>query len=281
MSTVAKVLVVLNVVLAAAFLGTAANYLGNQDTWKAKHADDIAAKDNKIKLHLQTIDAGQKDRNNLSDQLNIVTKERDEKLVENRRLSQENTGLKEAYTALAQNHTVLTRSADRMSNTIKANRDLITSLQDEVSRQRDAISSIQDDRDQQQQMLNSTQLSLSRAQTANKEDEKKLAGLSEQLRQAQFQLKYFNERFPGVSAMSQPAHSGRILRADGTNNVYVLSLGAEDGVKPGFQYIVSRGDKYIATIQIEDVQSKKSAGTAVSNMSQEDIQIGDTAMSGR
>ena len=37
MSTLAKVFVVLNLLLAVAFLGAAAAFLGHSDNWKAKH----------------------------------------------------------------------------------------------------------------------------------------------------------------------------------------------------------------------------------------------------
>ena len=58
------------------------------------------------------------------------------------------------------------------------------------------------------------------------------------------------ERFPGMDVAAQPMHSGRVLAANNNDNVYVISLGEEDGVKPGFRYTVSRGARYIATIQI-------------------------------
>ena len=52
-------------------------------------------------------------------------------------------------------------------------------------------------------------------------------------------------------------------------------------MKPGFQYIVSRGAEYIATIQIDDVQAKKASGSALQGMSKGKPQKGDRVMSGR
>ena len=85
---------------------------------------------------------------------------------------------------------------------------------------------------------------------------------------------------PGFIASNQPAHSGRILASDNDANVYVISLGEEDGVKAGFQYIVSRGSDYIATIQITDVQAKQSAGRAIKSLSKGAINRGDKVMNG-
>ena len=281
MSTVAKVLVVLNVVLAAAFLGTAANYLGNQDTWRAKNVKDMKAANATIAQRDASISELESTRSSLGGQLTDAQSDRDKAQTENGRLSAHNEQLKGAYSSLAENHGIAQRAMDRMTNTIKANRELITSLQDEVSRQRGMISSIQENRDQLQQILNARDLSLGRSETANKEYEKNLASSAEELRKAQFSLTFFRQRFPGVEAISQPSHNGQVLASDSQNNVYVISLGAEDGVKPGFQYTVSRGDEYVATIQIDNVQSKKSSGTAVRDLSKSDVQVGDSVMSGR
>ena len=281
MSTVAKVLVVLNVALAAAFLGTAANYLGNQDTWRAKHTQDIAELNDKIGIKDGEITDLEGRNSNLGNQLNEANTLRTTAQTESARLSAHNEQLKEAYAALAENHAIAQRSVDRMSNTIKANREMITSLQEEVARQRGVIASVQENRDQLQQILNAKEQALGRSENRNKDHERKLTAAKENLRKSEFALEFFRERFPGVEAISQPPHSGQVLAADGSNNVYVISLGAEDGVKPGFQYTVSRGNEYVATIQIDNVQSKKSSGIAIRSMSKSDVQVGDRVMSGR
>ena len=281
MSTVAKVLVVLNVVLAAAFLGTAANYLGNQDTWRVKDENNRKQAAAAIAAKQAEVDELNTTRSNLSRQLNEANEQRNTAQTEASRLNTHNEQLKEAYSKLAENHGIAQRAMDRMTNTIKANRELITSLQEEVTRQRGVISSVQENRDQLQQILNAKELALGRSETGNKENERKLASLQEELRKANFELEFFNARFPGVSAKSQPSHNGQILAADSINNVYVISLGAEDGVKPGYTYTVSRGNTYVAEIQIENVQSKKASGSAVPDMSQSTPQVGDSVVSGK
>lgn len=281
MSTAAKVLVVLNVILAAAFLGTAANYLGNQDTWKVKGE----AKAKVLMQEIATKDASLSEANTnngtLSAQLNSANGDRDRAQNEATRLKSHNEQLKEAYSAVAENLGIAQRSVDRMTNTIKAKDEHNDSLQKEVVRQREMIASLTENRDQLNQRLNASELALSRAQSGIKDNDQKIATMAEDLRKAEFSLKFFRERFPGVEAISQPAHSGQILAADNSNNVYVISLGAEDGVKPGFQYMVSRGSQYVGQIVIDDVQNRKAAGRAVRGMSKGSVQVGDTVLSGK
>ena len=73
----------------------------------------------------------------------------------------------------------------------------------------------------------------------------------------------------------QPSQQGRVLAADGGANVVVISLGAEDGVKEGFEYRVSRGSNYVGRIRITNVESKKSAGRSIMDLQKSPIQPGD------
>jgi hypothetical protein len=79
--------------------------------------------------------------------------------------------------------------------------------------------------------------------------------------------------------MDQPAHEGQVLSADSAANVAVISLGSEDGVRPGFKYTVSRGSQYVAMIEITDVQAKQAAGRSVKSLQKSAIQKGDRVMS--
>ena len=70
-----------------------------------------------------------------------------------------------------------------------------------------------------------------------------------------------------------------MLAADNGMGLVVISLGQEDGVQKGFEYIVSRGSKYVATIKITDVQAKKATGMSVKGMQQMPISTNDTVLS--
>ena len=59
----------------------------------------------------------------------------------------------------------------------------------------------------------------------------------------------------------------------------IISLGAEDGVRPGYRYTVSRGSQYVGMIEITDVQAKQSAGRSIKSLQKIDLQRGDRVMS--
>jgi len=238
MSTLAKILVVVNLLLAVGFLATVGSILGQQDTWKAKHDKAVAdAAREKAKLQELNDDANNQLRNADSN-LRAANAAKAKAETENGRLLSENQQLSAAYNTLAENHSVMARTVDRMTNT-----------------------------------LNAKELALDRAQAQIKDLESKLEDANEKIRAQEFSLRVFRERFPGVEVASQPPHSGKVLNVAGPRAI-VISLGAEDGVRPGFLYMISRGSTYLGDLQIDDVQAKQSSGFIVGD-AKGPIQSGD------
>ncbi len=281
MSTVAKILVVLNLILAGFFLASASNYLGLQDTHKKKYEDEVAAHDQtrgELTTRVTELE-GQ-----LRAQAKDMTQLREERSVaqaESQRLAAQVQHMQEAYNAAAENLTRAQRAVDQLTNSLNATRALNDALNKDNGQLRDNLTASQNDRDAKVSMVNALQMQLNNEKERANSLETKLATANETIERQGFSLEFFRSRFPGVEAVAQPAHSGRILAANNKDNVFVISLGEEDGVKAGFQYIVSRGSEYIATIQISDVQAKQSAGFALKGMSKGQVKQSDSVMSGR
>ena len=62
-------------------------------------------------------------------------------------------------------------------------------------------------------------------------------------------------------------------------HVAIISLGAEDGVKPGHRYTVSRGSTYVGTLEITDVQAPQSAARSTKNLEKSNLKRGDRVKS--
>lgn len=275
MSTLAKVLVVVNLILAATLLAGIGNYLGQQDTWRDRHRVEKEGRE----LDTTNSNARVSDlQGRVASQdasIRTLNAENARLKTESSRVLAESTSIKASYDALAEAHNVAVRSNERMTNTLTANRDLITTLEASLATQREQISALQETRSQGNQLLSSKEIALERMQASFKQQEQELASAQERIRQQEFALNVFRERFPGVEVATQPPHTGRVLTANAAANVYTISLGTEDGVRPGFTYTVSRGAKFIGTIQIDDVQNKQSAGRAIRDLSAGEIQAGD------
>jgi uncharacterized protein (DUF3084 family) len=281
MSTVAKILVVLNLILAGFFLASASNYLGQQDNFSKKLTAEIAAHDQTRKelttrvTELEdTVRQQQKDTNALREERSVAQ-------AETQRLDAALKHMTEAYDQVAENSTRAQRAVDQLTNSLNATRALNDALTKDNTQLREGLTASANDRDAKVSQVNALQMQLQNETERANSLETKLATAKEENERQAFTIAWFQDRFPGVSAVAQPAHTGRILAANNKDNVYVISLGEEDGVKAGFQYIVSRGDEYVATIQINDVQAKQAAGFALKGMSKGEVRRSDTVMSGR
>ncbi|MDA1194985.1 MAG: hypothetical protein O2894_07340 [Planctomycetota bacterium] len=280
MSTVAKILVVLNLLLAGYFLSSASTYLAKQEEFKT-------ALTNEKKAHQDTRDEKDGEIASLRGRVQNVgtdlTKAQQESATlraENTRLSAENTQMREAWNQLSASATKSANSVEQLTNSLSAANAMISSLQADSNQLRENLRAATEDRDAKVAQVNALQQQLTNETESRKGLEGQLADQRDQNQRLAFEIAYFKAKFPGLVASNQPAQTGRILASDNDANVCVISLGEEDGVQAGFQYIVSRGSEYIATIQVTDVQAKQSAGRAIKALSKGAINRGDKVMNG-
>jgi chromosome segregation ATPase len=281
MSTVAKILVVLNLGLAAAFLGSAANYLGYQETYRSQLNDEKLAHSSTKKSGEEALAREQNRVRELQGLLTDATNQKDTSEANKQRLEGELKHLRELFAQLSGDLDRAQKSIESMTSTINSNRTLIDQLQTANNELRENLRGSQGDRDAAVQQVNALEIQLKRETDKTVKLEADLADLMEARNRLQFELNWFKERFPGASAQVQPPHTGLVLAADPKLNVFVISLGEEDGVKPGFQYTVSRGSEYVGTIQISDVQAKQSSGFALRGLSKTAIQRQDVVSSSK
>jgi hypothetical protein len=278
MSTVAKVFVVLNLILAVAFLGAAATFLG-WDDWHRQRLDKanidnikaIAAKDATIaeinrnlteKTASLTTSMSQKDT--LQGQVGALQASYDQ--------------MKKSYDELNASATAATRALLVAQNTIKEGRTLTDQLLAERQKLTDETKRFQEERDAAVKNQATADLQLEKTMTELKDLTAKLSSTETELQRAQFSLNTMTKRFGPMTGPEQPPQNAKVLAADDATNVVVISLGSEDGVKEGFRYTISRGNQYVATIEITHVEAKQSAGRSQRDKQQRPIQRGDDAM---
>jgi hypothetical protein len=279
MSTVAKVFVVLNLVLAVAFLGAAAAFLG-WDDWYRKRLDtalgehgriltarDAVISDLNVKLNEAQRNAGDatKQKENLQGQVSSLQAAYDQ--------------MKKSYDELNASTTAATRALLVAQNTIKEGRTLTDQLLNERQQLTDTAKRYQDERDAAIKNQATADLQLEKTMTELKDLTAKLTTTETELQRATFRLNQYEKRYPGgMPGPEQPMQTAKVLAADDATNVVVISLGSEDGVKEGFRYTISRGNQYVATIEITHVEAKQAAGRSQRDVQARPIQKGDDAM---
>jgi hypothetical protein len=260
MSTGAKVFVVLNFLLAALFLGSASALLGHSDHWKARHTNDtvkltadLNTEKNKSKSLEIELSKAQSDKN-ASDQAAAERKREAETL------QTQNATLKEKFDSLLAAHAAATRALQIAQNTIDNVQKLVGVLQDSRKTDIDNLTKALAEKNEAVKMQNALEANLGDATQQLKDALAKLATTQTELQRATFELENYRKTYPGGPGTEQPWQVGKVLTADATNNIVVVSIGAEDGVKVGYRYAVSRGNQFIATITIMSTQAKMAAG---------------------
>jgi hypothetical protein len=260
MSTVAKVFVVLNFLLAALFLGSASALLGHSDHWKARHASDTTKLTAELTTTKGRVTALESDLAKAQSDKNIADSAAAERKREAETLQTQNATLKEKFDSLLAAHGAATRALQIAQATIDNTQKLVNTLQESRKTDIDALTKALEEKNAAVKMQNALEANLADITTQMKDTLAKLSVSETSLQRANFTISDWERRYPGGGASEQPYQQGKVLTADAANNIVVVSLGSEDGVKVGFKYTVSRGNQFIATVTVTSTQAKMAAG---------------------
>ena len=282
MSTLAKVFVVLNLLLAVAFLGAAAAFLGHSDNWKAKYDKlDLSSKD-QIKV-LNDAAAGLK--KNVTDlEANVATATTAQGIATKGEsaIAESYAQLKLGYDSSNVSYQNASRALLIAQETIKNGRALVDQLQAERQALTDKLRAAQDSDTASTTKANNAENALELATNQLQDANTKLATAEGDLQRTRFRLEAIIRANPSIEAgTEQPWQQGKVLQADNEANIVVISLGSEDGVKAGFKYTVSRGSSFVAEIQITNVQTKSAAGKVLTGLGKTAVKTGDDVMTAR
>jgi SMC interacting uncharacterized protein involved in chromosome segregation len=278
MSVIAKILIVLNLVLAVVFLGASATFLGQQESWKKKH-DDIktasAAEIADLKAQRDGANRTARDQETLASQ-------RQEQIAEVQGILQ---AKESEYTQITERYSTLLGQYERLSQTYK---DAIA-LNDSLTQQKNALinekdAALTEKRNAIEEMnaavteRKRVEGELESAQMDKSELAKRMTELADQHESQTVLLEAYVEKFGSLAdVMNPPTIKARVTAVDNNLNIVMLSVGLDDGVKKGFAFTVYRGNEYIGKVIIDKVEADYASGYSVKELEQGAIQVGDDA----
>jgi len=278
MSVIAKILIVLNLVLAVVFLGASATFLGQQESWKKKHDDLKTATTAEIADITAQRDGAQR---TARDQENLAS-------TKQARITELEGTLeaKEAdYTQITERYNTLLGQYERLSQTYKdavalndsltqKNNALVNEKDAALTAKREAIAA-QNAAETEQKRLEG-ELESMQGQLA--ELAKRMTALSDEHESQTVLLEAYVEKFGSLAdVMNPPTIRARVTAVDNDLNIVMLSVGRDDQVKVGFAFTVYRGDEYIGKVIIDKVEADYASGYSVKELEQGAIQVGDDA----
>lgn len=280
MSNVAKFLIVINLILAGVFVGSAANFLGQKDFVQQKlegEREDWKTKFQNTKTERDTFDAKNKE---LSGENNTLKADKLVAVQAAGDAKKEAEGLSALLTSQGASLSRAVMALELLNSQTAALQALNATLQGERASLKESRDTEHTARVAAEAMVATTGRQLEDEVAARKAAEGVVADTNRRVQQVEAELEAYRVAFPNFKGGTvQPAISpGKVLAADNAMGLVVISLGEEDGLKRGYEYIVSRGSQYVATIKITDVQAKKATGTVVKGMQKSPVQANDTVM---
>ena len=278
MSVVAKILVVLNLVLAIVFLGAAATFLGAQESWKVKHEEDTARLQRDLDTEIENKNLADKRYNDARVGAAEAAGKRDTAQESTRRAEAESlkivgehNKLLGEYERLAQAQKDLVAINEKHATDIKA----LTAQKDQAISEKGAAVKAMNDAIAEQRRL--------KALGDDKDDtvaalEKKIVDLGEMLEGLNLKLAAYKDRVGDLPDMvGQKAMKAKVTSVSGQYNIVMLSVGRDDGVTPGYEFTIYRGDTYVGKVVIDRVEKDYCSGQSKKELEKSPIQAGDDA----
>ncbi|MCB9890554.1 MAG: hypothetical protein H6832_08400 [Planctomycetes bacterium] len=280
MSPIGRLFIILNLVLAAAFIGFAGFYLKNQTSYKTKLEEKIvAAEAEKKNLEEQIVALNGQVQNYSTD---LTTK--------SSLLATSQTTIKSLEEADTDNKSKLQRLTQKLESIDASSAQIASKLEDQSTRietltkewvaaneaKMQAVSSQNSLQDQ----LNAVEASLTKEKQRT---ESLIADLNEMTATKQdleMQIAVIQKAIPNVADIikgAQPAIDGTIMDVNNALQSVTISLGENSGVTPGMSFSIHDGTSYKGEVRVVEVSDNLAFARVENAVPSKSISKGDKA----
>ncbi len=258
MSMVAKILIVLNLILAVVVMGAAGAYLQSAENWKHSFQE----KDAKYNL----------DTKELNDRLSKTQGSLDEANRAKAAAEQKRAEFEAQNRTLSENNTLLLKKIDDLVGSYQGINAELKDLKGNLAAAREANDKLQGERkkaeDDQRAALDAQAKAETEAKRLTNENanltamldgtQKDKVDLADKLEASNTHLHMYEVKYGPIGVASAPV-KGQILAADATMDIYLISIGEKDGLKTADELTVFRGDQFIAVVVVDKVYADKAS----------------------
>jgi hypothetical protein len=256
MSMVAKILVVLNLFLAVFVLGAAGAYVNAAENWKKQHAD--------VKATLSA------DKEELQATVDRERASREEAQAAKEAALREAAQYKTAAETARENNEMNQKKITELVAILNTNTEKLTDLEANLKSAREANASLQGEKEAADSARRDALSAKNAAETEQKRLSDEIANLTasldaananlhqtaEDLEKTATTLTMYKEKFGAMDMVAAPV-KGRVLAADSSMDLYLLSVGGKDGVKLADELTVYRNGEFVAVVVVDKVMDDK------------------------
>jgi hypothetical protein len=278
MSLFAKIMVVVNLILAVVFLASAGTVLNAMESWKVRHGQDTEALTAERDDFMRQRDAQTQQKETavaaaaVAEQAKIAAEAKLNVLQNsNDAVMAHNAKLEEQLQTLVNTQQDLQTKNSELQGIIENLRGELARAEGEKRDANTQVETLQQSLARSEQEKADTAAALASQEMANKAQ-------AEQIDQLNTTVAMYNKHFgplPGGVAM-KPLDAV-VQAVDNENDIYILSVGSKDGVKEGYEFTVHRNGEYIATVVVDKVFANHASARTKDGLKRKDAQAGDGA----
>lgn len=265
MTSIGKVFLVLNLVFAAIFVGSAANLIGTSQEWRSRYEEEARA-------HSADQEASQQQIDDLQAQVQQLGAEADRLRAQVKQLEGEKAAADSDLEDARRKNAELTDSLAAIREELKALESTNGLQLKRLTEQEREIASLRDERDAAKAQAHEAVLARDAAVAQLDGLKAQIGELTSKLQQAEENARASESALLAAARLynfdprelsAAPVElEGVVLKADYSNPdlpVIVINLGRKDQVKPGYKLDVYRGGQYKGQIQVQVVNMDTSA----------------------
>ena len=278
MSLFAKIMVVVNLILAVVFLASAGTVLNAMESWKAKHGRDTT--------ELQASNA------DLESQRDAQASAKDRALSAQGASETAKVAAEAKLNVLQNsNDAVMAHNAkleEQLQTLVNTQQDLQTKnseLQGIIENLRGELARAEGEKRDANAKVETLERSVARLEQQNADAaaalgaaEMAVTAAAEANDRLKTEIAMYNKHFgalPGGVAM-KPLDAV-VQAVDNANDIFILSVGSNDGVSEGYEFTVHRNGEYIATVVVDKVFANHASAHTKDGLKRKDAQAGDGA----
>lgn len=273
MSMVAKILIVLNLILAVVVMGAAGAYLQSAENWKSQYetktsklTQEIAELNDRASKQSAALDEANRGKSTAV-QAQATAESEARTLRENNNLLQKKM---DDYNATLTSMDAKMRDlATNLDSARQSNEKLAAEKKQAEDEKRAALEAKNAAETEQKRLENTV------ADLTGQLDGSKMSNteLKDKLEASNTELSAYKEKFGGIGFVSAPV-KGMVVAANAELDIYLISVGTNSGVKVADELTVYRGDQFIAQVVVDKVYADK-ASVYVKKINNKPLKKGD------
>lgn len=278
MSVIAKILVVLNLILAVVFLGTSSTYLGQKESWKIQYVN----LDTKLNEEIKNLKASLASADtNLKEQRTLAEGAQKENAELKKGLDERQTAHAELVTA----HAKLLAQYEQMVQNANGQKDTIAALktaeEKALADREAAITEKQQAMDEKNKAVTEQQRLQAEVDAGTEMQatlQKQLVETTDELNSTKLIVKAYEDKVGVLAGItSVPTIKAMVSGVDNNLNIVMLSVGRDEKVRVGFEFTIYRGTEYVGKVVINRVERDYCSGESKKEIQKSPIQVGDQA----